>query len=198
MMPALLFNPSTWGRLIQFLLFWALAWLAGKKNNPLVTIVVILGITAFNLLVPYGQVLFSLGYFSVTQGALLAGLRRGVTLEGLFMLSRLTIRQDLRLPGGFGGLVGESFRILSLIVERKHRIRAKSLAADIDELMLELSAPDASEEAPPEKTPAAPGPAAEKGRVVFGTSIPGIIVLAAALIAAWLPWLFFRGESFVP
>jgi heptaprenyl diphosphate synthase len=184
MMPALLFNPHTGGRVIQFVLFWALAALAGKKNNPLATILTILGITVFNLLVPYGEVLFSLGVFRVTSGALLAGLRRAATLEGLFMLSRLTVRPDLHLPGSFGGLIGESFRILTLITEKKHRVRAKSLAADIDELMLELSAPDA-----------APG---ETESPTVPSTVPGIIILAAAVIAAWLPWLFLRGEVRIP
>jgi heptaprenyl diphosphate synthase len=189
-MPALLFNPNVWGRILQFLFFWALAALAGKKNNPLVTILVILGITAFNLLVPYGRVLFSLGAFSITSGALLAGLRRGVTLEGLFMLSRLTIRQDLRLPGSFGELAGESFRILALIIERKHRLRAHTIIADIDALLLELSA-EVDEE-----TRDTVSPAAAPGGKTGGkrSTVPGRIILAAALITAWLPWIFFQGE----
>jgi heptaprenyl diphosphate synthase len=183
-MPALLFNPGTWGRTVQFLLFWALSVLAGKKNKPLTTVLVILGITAFNLLVPYGQVLVSLGAFKITSGALLTGIRRGVTLEGLFMLSRLTIRQDLRLPGGFGELIGEAFRILPLITERKYRLRPDNLIAGIDNLMLELSAPEA--EAPAEAAP----PVGESGK---HSPPSGILILGAAVIAAWL---FFRDDSF--
>jgi heptaprenyl diphosphate synthase len=203
-MPALLFNPSTAGRIIQFLLFWALAVLAGKKNNALATILVILGITAFNLLVPYGRVLFSLGAFKISSGALLSGLRRGVTLEGLFMLSRLTIRRDLRLPGAFGELVGESFRILSLITEKKSafalpdkkaapelsaafslRRRFKNIITGIDDLMLELDAAETAGDAP-----------LTGGNEKKHSSLPGIAILAAAVIAAWLPWLFFRNDSF--
>ena len=139
-MPALLFNPSVYLRTALFLFFWFLSWLSGKKNNPLFTALVILGIVAFNLIIPYGQVLFSVGAFKITRGALETGILRAVTLEGLIMLSRLTIRQDLKIPGLFGELIGESFRIFSIILNQKQRITRKNLIADIDKLMIELSA----------------------------------------------------------
>jgi heptaprenyl diphosphate synthase len=183
-MPALLFNSSLEGRTIQFLLFWALALLAGRKHNPAATLLVILGIVFFNLLFPYGEVLFSLGFFRISSGALEAGLHRAMTMEGLFMLSRLTIRQDLRLPGGFGELTGESFRIFALLTERKNTIRAKNLIAGIDALMLELSAPDAALNAE-----AAAQDKAEKEKLSF---FPGFLILTAMVILAWLPWVFFR------
>jgi heptaprenyl diphosphate synthase len=180
-MPALLFNPSLTGRIIQFLLFWALVLLAGKKHNPLATVLVILGIVFFNLLFPYGELFSSFGFLRISSGALEAGLRRAMTLEGLFMLSRLTIRQDLRLPGGFGELIGESFRILALLTERKNTIKAKNIIPGIDGLLLELSAPDAAAEAAVPDKAEKPGP------------FPGLFVLAALVVLAWLPWLFFRG-----
>ncbi|GHV63008.1 hypothetical protein AGMMS49587_11630 [Spirochaetia bacterium] len=185
-MPALLFNPNTIFRTVQFLFFWFLAWLTGKKNNPLITILVILGIVAFNLLVPYGRVMVSLGFFKITTGALLAGIHRGVTLEALIMLSRVTIRQDLRLPGSFGELVGESFRIFAQIAERKHIIDRKNIAGGIDKLMIELS------EIPSE-------PAAEKDQPTFVTqnrsAAGGIIILVFAVILSWVPLgfqIFYR------
>ena len=138
-MPALLFNPSTPLRVLLFLFFWFLAWLAGKKDNPLLTILVIFGIVAFNLIVPYGRVLFSAGPVKITSGALAAGIHRAVTFEALIMLSRLAIRPDLRIPGFFGGLIGESFRVYALLMNQKRRITRKNLIADIDRLMFELS-----------------------------------------------------------
>jgi heptaprenyl diphosphate synthase len=183
-MPALLFNPSVAGRAVQFLFFWVLVLLVGKKSNHPATLLAILGILFFNLLFPYGEVLFSIGPFlKVSSGALEAGLRRGITLEGLFMLSRLTVRQDLRLPGGFGELIGESFRILAVLTEKKNTISAKNLIAGIDGLMLELSAPDAAGDAPE---------AAARDKAEKPARFPGLFILAAAVVLAWLPWLFFR------
>ena len=176
-MPALLFNPHPLLRIPQFLFFWFLAWLAGKKNNPLITILIVLSIVAFNLIIPYGRVLFSIGAFKITSGALTMGIQRAVTLEGLIMLSRVSIRQDLKLPGLFGELIGESFRIFSVIAGQRQRISAKSLIADIDRLMLELSSDEnvESEQSPPAEA--------------FRTKPAGFVILAATTVLSWLPWI---------
>jgi heptaprenyl diphosphate synthase len=180
MMPALVFNPYPYARFLQFLFFSLLVWLAGKKNNPLIAIVVILGIVAFNLLTPYGQALFSIGTFRFTLGALEGGLKRAATLEGLIMLSRFAIRRDLRLPGAFGGLIGESFRILASIQERRNAVSGKNFAAGIDALLLDLSK---TGEPPPVASEGAPG-----------SSALGRIILAATTLLAWLPWILGWGR----
>jgi heptaprenyl diphosphate synthase len=185
-MPALLFNPDTAGRIGQFLLFWFLAWLAGKKNNPLITVLVVLSITAFNLLVPYGRVLVSLGAFSITEGALMTGIRRAVTLEGLIMLSRTAIRRDLRFPGSFGALIGESFQFLALIRDRRQHITRKNWMGDIDRLLIELSETPFSDIGPG----SAGGPPVNRNR----TTIAGYVILTLAFAAAWVPWLFAAGK----
>jgi len=174
-MPALLFNPAPLFRVFQFLLFWFLAWLSGKKNNPLFTIIVIVGIVAFNLIIPFGRVLFSISSFKITEGALITGIHRAVTLEGLIMLSRVTIRRDLKIPGLFGELVGESFRIFSLIMNQKQRITRKNLIGDIDQMMIDLSG-DSGEAPQGEAVPAT------------RTKPVGFAVLAAVVLLSWLPF----------
>jgi len=181
-MPALLFNPSTALRAVQFLFFWFLAALAGKKTRPFPTILIIIGIAAFNLIIPYGRVLFSIGAFRVTQGALAAGIHRAVTLEALVMLSRVAIRADLRLPGLFGELTGESFRVFSLLVGQKHRVARKTFVADIDRLMFELGG-DVPEATEPESV-SSPG-AGET--LPVKTKPAGYVILAVTVILAWLP-----------
>jgi heptaprenyl diphosphate synthase len=175
-MPALLFNPNTLFRVFQFLFFWFLAWLSGKKNNPLSTLLVILGIVIFNIIIPYGQVLFSIGVFKITSGALMTGIQRAVTLEGLIMLSRFTIRQDLKIPGLFGELIGESFRIFAVIMDAGQHITSKNLIADIDRLMLELSSDKAEASQPAVVS-------------VHRTKPAGFVILAAVVILSWLPWV---------
>jgi heptaprenyl diphosphate synthase len=176
-MPALLFNPFVLFRVLQFFFFWFLAWLSGKKNNPLITLLIIAGITAFNLIVPYGRVLYAIGVFKITSGALMTGIQRAVTLEGLIMLSRFSIRRDLKIPGSFGELIGESFRLFALILDRKQRISRKNVIGDIDALMLELSGEGA---ASVEAAPSVQGTAARTGRA-------GFIILALAVVLSWLP-----------
>jgi len=172
LMPALLFSPVAFFRIAIFLFFWFLAWLCGKKNNPLITILVIFFIVAFNLIIPHGQVLFTIGAFRVTSGALALGIHRAFTLAGLIMLSRITIRRDLKLPGLFGELIGESLRLYSIIMNQRHRITRKNLIADIDNMMVELSNNGA--EAPQADT----APASR-------TKPLGFVILAAVAILAW-------------
>jgi heptaprenyl diphosphate synthase len=178
MIPALVLNPNTFGRIIQFLLFWLFSWLSGKKQRPLLTIVVLISVTAFNLLVPYGMLLFSVGSFRVTEGALLAGLHRAATLEALIMLSGAVIRRDLRLPGALGALIGESFKLFSLLSERRQLFDKKDILGSLDRLMLELDGEEAPEPSPAEITQA-----------IISTQPAGFIILAAALILAWAPWI---------
>jgi len=167
--PSLVFNPSTEARVIQFLFFCLLVWLSGKKINPLFTILAILFITAFNLIIPYGRVLFSIGAFKITAGALKAGIHRAVTLEALVMLSKVSVRQDLKIPGAFGEILGESFRIFSVLMSRKLHLTTGNFIANIDALMLELS----GEEVP------------QTAVCQTRTKPVGFVVLGAAVVLSW-------------
>ncbi|MDR2542714.1 MAG: hypothetical protein LBC80_04600 [Treponema sp.] len=171
-LPALLFNPCTEFRVVQFLFFWFLTLLSGKKTNPSVMILVIFFIVAFNVLVPYGRVFFSIGAFKITSGALTAGIHRSVTLAALILLSKLTIRQDLKLPGAFGELLGESMRMFSAIMNRKYRVTGRNVIAEIDNLMLELS-----EEVIPQN----------EQRI--RTKPVGFFILITVIVVSWLPWV---------
>jgi heptaprenyl diphosphate synthase len=172
-MPAFLFSPSASFGILLFLFYWFLAWLAGKKNNPLFTILIFFGIMLFNLIIPYGKVLFSIGAFKITEGAFWGGIRRAVTLEGLVMLSRIAIRPDLKIPGMFGELIGETFRIFSAIMNQKHRITRKNIIGDIDKLMLELS----------EDT----GGMSYAVTPVLRTRPLGLVILIIVTTLSWLP-----------
>jgi len=125
-------------RAVQFLFFCALVGLMGKKINPLITLAVMAGIVFFNLLAPYGKVLAVLGPLRITQGSLLAGLEKALTLEGLLMLSRACIASDLRLPGTVGSLMGESLRILELMRQKKGLIRRGRIIDGIDRMIEEI------------------------------------------------------------
>jgi heptaprenyl diphosphate synthase len=172
-MPSLLFIPVTALRTALFLFFWLLCWLSGKKNNPFMTILIILVIVIFNLIIPYGQVLFSIGFFKITLGALMTGIHRAVTLEGLIMLSRISIRPDLKIPGSFGSLIAESFRYFNLITESRFRVSRKTLLHDIDALMTNLSKESLTET---KVLPQKPKPL-------------GLVILTLIVILSWLPWL---------
>jgi heptaprenyl diphosphate synthase len=132
-----------------------------------------LTIVIFNMLVPFGRVLLSFGVLKITSGALFAGISRAVTLEGLIMLSKASIRGDLHLPGALGQIIGESFRLFALISEKRHLINRKNLVASLDALLIELT--DAPEPAP--------------SRTIHHSTVLGIVILAGAVLLAWAPWM---------
>lgn len=175
MAAAFLGNPSALLRTVQLLLFWLYAGLMGKRNKPLITLLVMAGIVFFNLLVPYGKVLLTLGPFPITQGSLLGGLHKALTLEGLIMLSKASVKPDLRLPGAFGSLLGASFRVFEGISERKRLIAGKSLIQGIDALMLALSA----EQEGQEPTPRAEPPRTLRAFLLLGGAALPILALTA-------------------
>ena len=181
--PAVLFNPSVEFRCLQFLFFWFLAIISGKKTNPGFTIFITVFIIALNLLIPYGRVLFYIGDFKITSGALEAGIHRAVTLQALVMLSKLTIRHDLKLPGAFGQLLSNSLQYFAVIIGKKHRISGKNIIASIDTLMLELN----EEQILPIDT------AAKKTKAI------GYVILITVIIISWLPWiiLYFSLDSLI-
>ena len=117
-----------------------IAWISGKKINYGITLLVITGIVFFNLLAPYGKVLFEIGPLQITQGSLFAGLRKAFILEGLVMLSGTCIKSDLRLPGKIGALLSQTLKLLEKMQARKHNIKAGRIIEGIDNLMLEMEA----------------------------------------------------------
>ena len=189
-LPAFLFNPSTEYRVYQFLFFWVLALLCGKKTNPVFTVLIFVFITAFNLIIPYGRVLFSIGAFRITQGALTAGIHRAVTLSALVMLSKLTIRHDLKIPGVFGEILGESLRLFSAIINKKYRITSKNLIAVIDSMMMELSKEQLSENKEQLTENSEQRTENKEQRIENRTRLIGYFILAAVVIISWLPRLF--------
>jgi heptaprenyl diphosphate synthase len=183
MAAAFLCNPSLLLRTLQFLLFGLFAYLSGKKIRPLITLPAILGIVIFNLFPPYGRVLAELGALRITGGALLTGLRKALTLEGLILLSGAAIRPDLHVPGPLGTLVAESFRLFERIgpLGSGGGNRRAGLIAGIDRLMLELSA---GQEAACERN--LPGMDIPENGESAGPApvLPGRPVLCAAVLTA--------------
>jgi heptaprenyl diphosphate synthase len=196
-----LFNPSVVSRVFQFLVFWLLSWLSGKKQNPLAVFLVMFSITGFNLLAPYGRVLASWGPLSIGAGSLRTGIQRAVTLEGLFMLSSACIRPGLQFSGSFGVLLGDTFRVLGRIqalagVPLSAGLRGHGKEAVIPFIDGILTALDRAEpaggESPENRRP-------ETGRRPPDTPLQGIpLLLLLILIGGVLPFTAGRIFPAVP
>jgi heptaprenyl diphosphate synthase len=130
------------------MLFALLSKAAGKRISYLYFLILTLSISAFNLLTPWGSVLFTLGSFPVTRGALITGITKGVTISGLVFVSLFSVSRELVLPGRFGRLLGRSFYYFERLYSEKRRVRRKSFLSDIDEILLSLFPSAAAAEAP--------------------------------------------------
>lgn len=133
------------GLLYKFLLagfFAALAVLAGKRLRWGYFLVLIASVTFFHLLTPWGRVLFEIGPFPITVGALEGGLTRGITLVGMVFLSVAAVRPELELPGRLGGLLGRTFYYFDSILEGRKRLSRKNFFGSLDALLLERFNPE--------------------------------------------------------
>jgi heptaprenyl diphosphate synthase len=179
---AFLLNPSLPFRAVQFLFFWFCALVSGRKQRPLLTLSVIAAVVLVNLLAPYGRVLAELGPLRVTGGSLAAGLLKGISLEGLLMLSGALISCGAldslyrSQPGhdGFGALLGESFRLFGKIGEKKGRVKVNRVIEGIDALLLEL---EQEEDAGGSKTGATETSPRSRGRLLLLLGTPLTIAL---------------------
>lgn len=135
---AFLFQRSLALRAAMFLVFFASAWLSGKKVSPIATVIVSAGIVAANMFVPVGRVLAQLGPFRITETALLDGIGKALVFEGLIYVSKASILPGLRLPGRFGSLAAAAFVYYDRIVEYKGGLRPSTLIEDADALMLKI------------------------------------------------------------
>ena len=140
-------SPALWlqGRLAwkaaQALLFFALAAWArprGWWRAGLASLVFLAATVAVNLAVPLGRVLWQVGPWRITQGALDSGLAKGLTLVGLAYLSRFCVRPDLHLPGAAGRYVARTLFYLNRLLELRARLSLSRLGDSLDRVLLEL------------------------------------------------------------
>jgi len=110
-------------------------WFAGKRFSLVSTFMVIAGIVLANLLIPSGKVLWKIGPLSITHVALIEGISKALTFEGLMYLSKATILPELHFPGKFGAIIAQAFRYYDRIIEYRGKIHAKTVVRDIDSLM---------------------------------------------------------------
>ncbi|HUX14451.1 MAG TPA: hypothetical protein VMW87_15590 [Spirochaetia bacterium] len=139
--PGYLFQDTLWVRLVQVGLFGLLAAMNGKRIKWVYFVGMVVSIAFFNLLTPIGRVLYRLGPFVVTAGALEQGILKGMTIVGLVFISLFSIRPELRLPGRLGGLIGSVFLYYERILEGKRKLQARHLISSIDEVLEGLFTP---------------------------------------------------------
>ncbi len=134
----LLFAPGIYVTAGCFVCIVAIVLISGRKIKFLPFFFMSASIIIFNLLAPSGKVLVSVFGLQVTAGALLTGVKKALTVEGMIFLSRWMIRPSLRLPGSFGRLVSRSFTVLEQLSERKEKFSIRNPVASIDAILMSL------------------------------------------------------------
>lgn len=135
LMPSFLFQDHLgvkWGQVFFFVLLSALA---GKRVKLLPNIIMISTIVLANLITPIGRVLYQLGSFPITAGALGNGLERAALLIGMIYISRFAVRRGLRIPGKTGHMLSLVFFYFEKILEGE-RISKGHLIKKIDDKIL--------------------------------------------------------------
>jgi heptaprenyl diphosphate synthase len=93
------------------------------------------GVVFFALLVPSGKVLLTLGSLVVTEGALVAGLRRAEILVGMVFLSQLVLGAGMPLPQGF---LAKVFTYYECMTTKRIPFKKGHVIQALDEHLLSL------------------------------------------------------------
>jgi len=178
MLPPFLFTDGLAGKAVLALFFAILAVSAGKHLRWGYFLIVVLSVTFFHILSPWGRVLLEIGPLTITTGALESGLIRGITLIGMVFLSVAAVRPELKFPGRFGGLLGRTFYYFDVIIEGRKRLSRKNFFTSLDDLLTERFNPEK-----------------EGFGILEGGEVPaaerafrGWIPAAAAVLLTWALW----------
>ncbi|MFP4442276.1 MAG: hypothetical protein ACLFST_04085 [Spirochaetia bacterium] len=137
-LPAFLLQENLAIKTGQAGVFLILCFLAGKRIKLLPVVIISFSIIFLNILNPVGQVIFYLGRFRITRGALRIGVFRSATIVGLVYLSRFSVRKTLNIPGSYGALVGKMLYYFEEILSAENKFKLKSPVDSINKIIREV------------------------------------------------------------
>ena len=117
-LPGILFQRSLAYLWADIALFIALNLLKKGGIRILPPLILCISVVFFNLFTPEGLVLFSLGKFKVTLGAVQNGLHKSGVLLAMVFVSQYAVSRDLNLPGKAGGFLSRVFYYFDALSEK--------------------------------------------------------------------------------
>ena len=117
--------------------FAILVWHKYGKVRLLSPFIITVCIIFFNLLNPVGKVLFKIGSFPITATALGIGLRKGLILWDMVLISKLIISRNLPIPGKAGELVKSMFYYFDSITSERIKFKPGKIIETIDNRLME-------------------------------------------------------------
>ena len=128
---------NVWIKLVIVLIFLVLVAIKKKgRIRILMPITIILSITIFNLILPFGKVLFSIGRWKITLGALLNGLDRSFLLVGMTFISQFAIDKDIQIPGKIGSFLSYIFLIFNRLSSERLLVKPGKIIESIDSKLI--------------------------------------------------------------
>jgi len=138
MIPAFLLQKNLIMMIVQVAFIMVIAVLKGRKIKPVPVLVVLTSVVLMNLLQVNGKVLFTIGSFSVTLGALKIGLDKALTLIGMLYVSQYMVSGRPKLPGKFGQLLSKQFLFFEHIVTSWKRPERGKFIESLDVVLEEM------------------------------------------------------------
>lgn len=112
--------------LIQFILMIIFAFIRKKRVKILPSFFITLSLVFFSLLSPFGKVWFSIGNFTITEGAFLLGLKKSFVLCGMVFISQIATSFEFNIKGNFGKMISEVFYWFSIFSDFSKKAKSES------------------------------------------------------------------------
>ncbi len=146
-LPAFLLQQRLPGTLIITVCAVILAVTHGRRFRLLPNLLVIISVTAANLLQKNGIILTEILGFPITLGALELGLKKALTLIGLIYISQFMVSNRPRIPGRLGALISLQLFYFERITESWDRKAQGNLLGRIDTLLFTVEGAEYASEA---------------------------------------------------
>ena len=111
---------------IQFILMIIFAFIRKKRVKILPSFFITLSLVFFSLLSPFGKVWFSIGNFTITEGAFLLGLKKSFVLCGMVFISQIATSFEINIKGNFGKMISEVFYWFSIFSDFSKKAKSES------------------------------------------------------------------------
>lgn len=111
---------------IQFILMIIFAFIRKKRVKILPSFFITLSLVIFSLLSPFGKVWFSIGNFTITEGAFLLGLKKSFVLCGMVFISQIATSFEFNIKGNFGKMISEVFYWFSIFSDFSKMAKSES------------------------------------------------------------------------
>lgn len=176
----LLFSGDWVPRGILVALGFGLAVVSGKRVSLGYFGFLMATVVIFNLFLPVGRVWVTVGPVPVTEGAFFLGLGKGFTFAGLVFFSLASISRNLRLPGRFGALWGQTFAWYEQLMDQRRALKPRALLMSIDRLLERLypTRPGSPKPASWDESPTARRPTTPGGWALVAATLGPALVLA--------------------